>query len=213
MDNQTAVLEKRSAAKLSEARKTIAFYLTTPVVRILAKMRVAPDVISWLGLVVTGGAVVLIVTGHLFAAGWAVLLSSFFDTLDGALARYTDRTTRFGAVLDSTLDRVAEAAILVGILVFSVLYANERPVLMVLLVSVALVSSFLVSYVRARAEGMDVECEVGLFTRTERVVVLVLGLLLSGLNYALITAMSIIAVLSVITFVQRLLYAWQQTRS
>ncbi|MBI2979507.1 MAG: CDP-alcohol phosphatidyltransferase family protein [Chloroflexi bacterium] len=214
MDNQTAVLEKRgSATKLSEARKIIAFYLTHPVVRLLAKTRVAPDVISWSGLVLTGGAVALIVTGHLFAAGWVVLLSSFFDTLDGALARHTNQTTRFGAVLDSTLDRLSEAVLLLGILIFSVLNANERPVMMVSLVSVTMVGSFLVSYVRARVEGIGLQCQVGLFTRAERVVVLVLGLLLSRFDYALITALSIIAVLSFITFGQRLFDAWRQTRS
>jgi CDP-diacylglycerol--glycerol-3-phosphate 3-phosphatidyltransferase len=159
---------------------------------------------------VSVGAGVLIVTGHLFAAGFVVLAAGFFDILDGALARSTNRVTRFGAVLDSTLDRLAEAVILIGLLV---VYAREPAVAEVALVSVTLIGSQLVSYVRARAEGLGLQCEVGIFTRAERVVVLVLGLLLSQFDYALIIALAIILVFSYVTVGQRLFHVWQQTKN
>lgn len=152
----------------------------------------------------------LIITDHLFAAGFVVLLAGFCDMLDGALARRTGRVTRFGGVLDSTLDRLAEGAVLLGILV---IYAREQSILGVSIVGVALLGSVLVSYIRARAEAVGVDCEVGLFTRAERVVVLALGLLLSQIDYALIVALGIVMVLSFVTVSQRLIHVWQKTKS
>jgi len=137
-----------------------------------------------------------------------VLVAGFFDILDGALARRTKKATPFGGVLDSTLDRLSEAAVLLGILV-----AFGGSPLLVLLVFLALLGSLLVSYVRARAEGVGLECGVGLFTRAERVVVLALGLLLSGIAYALVIALAIVAVFSFFTFGQRLVYVWRQTKT
>ena len=175
----------------------------------MARTPVAPNAISWFGLLVAIGAAALVITEHLFAAGFVVLGAGFFDILDGALARSTNRTTRFGAILDSTLDRLAEAVLLLGILV---LYAREQSVTGILVVGLALIGSLLVSYIRARAEALGLECQAGLFTRAERVVVLALGLLLSQIDYALVIALAIIVVFSFITVVQRLLYVWQQIK-
>jgi CDP-diacylglycerol--glycerol-3-phosphate 3-phosphatidyltransferase len=210
LDNHSAVSEKRwSVTKLSEARKTVAYYLTQPVVRILAKTPIAPNTISWFGFLLTVGAAALIITGHIFAASFVILVAGFFDILDGALARSTNRITRFGGFLDSTLDRLAEGVLLLSVLV---LYAREQSVAGIVVVGLALVGSQLVSYIRARAEGLGLECQVGLFTRAERVIVLALGLLLSQIEYALITALSVIMVFSIITVGQRLLYVWRQTQ-
>ena len=207
----SVVLEKQTLTKLSEVRKAAASYLTQPVVRLLAKTPITPNTLTWLGFLLSAGAAVLIVTGHLFAAGFTVLISGFFDILDGALARHTNRTTHFGAVLDSTLDRLAEAALLLGILV---LYAREQSVAEILLVGIALLGSLLVSYIRARTEALGLECQVGLFTRAERVIVLALGLLLSQIDYAfLFIALAIIVVFSFFTAGQRLVYVWRQTKN
>jgi CDP-diacylglycerol--glycerol-3-phosphate 3-phosphatidyltransferase len=195
--------------RLSEVHNTTAYYLTQPVVRLLAKTPITPSAITWFGFLLAGGAAALIIIGHLFAAGFVVLIAGFFDILDGALARHTNRTTRFGAVLDSTLDRLSEAVLLLGILV---LYAMEQSVAHILLVGVALVGSMLVSYIRARAEALGLECQVGLFTRAERVVVLALGLLLNQIDNALVIALAIIVVFSFFTVGQRLIYVWQQTK-
>ena len=197
--------------KLSESRKLVAYYLTQPVAALLAKAPIiTPNVITWFGFLVTLGAAGFIITGHLFTAGLVVLLAGFFDILDGALARRTNQTTRFGALLDSTLDRLSEAVLLLSILVLNLL--RDQMTIEVLLVCLALIGSLLVSYVKARAEALDLECQVGLFTRGERVAVLALGLLLSQINYALITALSIIVLFSFITVAQRVIYVWQQTK-
>ena len=201
---------QRLMAKLTGVRKAVAHYLTEPPVRLLARTPVTPNDLTWFGFILPVGAATLITTGYLVAAGFIVLIAGFFDLLDGALARRTNRISRFGAVLDSTLDRLSEAVLLLGILI---LYAGNQSVIPVLLVFVALVGSLLVSYIRARAEALGLECQVGLFTRGERVVVLMLGLWLSQvIEYALLVALAIIAVFSFVTVVQRLLYVWQQTK-
>jgi CDP-diacylglycerol--glycerol-3-phosphate 3-phosphatidyltransferase len=202
-------------AKLAGFRKALASYLTEPVVRLLVRTPVTPNIITWLGFLLAMGAAALITAGHLVAAGLVVLVAGFLDIVDGALARHTKRTTRFGAVLDSTLDRLSEGVLLLGILGLFLL-TDEQPVLFthlarewsVLFIFVTLLGSVLVSYIRARAETLGVDCQVGLFTRGERVVVLVLGLWLNQI----IIALAIIAVLSFITAGQRLLYVWQQTK-
>ena len=202
-------------AKLAGVRKAVAYYLTEPAVRLLARTPVTPNTITWFGFLLAVGAAALITRGHLVAAGFVVLIAGFFDIVDGALARRTNQLTRFGAVLDSTLDRLSEAVLLLGILGLFLL-TEEQPVLFIflakewsiLLIFVVLISSILVSYIRARAETLGLECQVGLFTRGERVVVLVLGLWLNQL----IIALAIIAVFSFFTAGHRLLYVWQQTR-
>ena len=193
---------------LSEFRKTAGNRLTRLIVQLLAKTPVSPDVITWTGFILTLGAAALIITEHLFAAGFVVLIAGFFDMLDGALARMTNKVTRFGGILDSTLDRLSEAALLLGILV---VYAREQSMLGIIFVGLTLISSLLVSYIKARAEALGLECEVGLFTRPERVVVLAIGLLLSQIDYALIVVLGIIMVFSFFTVGQRLLHVWRQT--
>ena len=160
-------------------------------------------------LMPTAVAAALIITGHLFAAGFVVLVAGFLDMLDGALARSTGKTTRFGGILDSTLDRLSEAALLLGILF---IYASGNSVPGVVLVGLALVGSLMVSYIRARAAALDLQCEVGLFTRPERVIVLALGLLLSRFDYALTIALAIIVVFSFITVLQRVFVVWQKIK-
>jgi len=129
--------------------------------------------------------------------------------LDGALARGTGEVTRFGSILDSTLDRLSEAALLLGVLF---VYASGNSVPGAVLVGLALVGSLMVSYIRARAEALDLECEVGLFTRPERVIVLALGLLFSRFDYALTIALVIIVVFSFITALQRILNIRRQIK-
>ena len=190
--------------KLSQARKAIAYHFTQPAVRLLAKTPITPSALTWFGFLLAIGAAALIATEHLLIAGLVVLIAGFFDILDGALARHTNRTTPFGAVLDSTLDRLSEGVLLLGILV---LYAREPSITGVLLASAALLGSPLVSYIRARGEALGLECQVGLFTRPERVIVLALGLLLNQV----IIALAIIVVFSFITAGQRLIHLRRQT--
>ncbi|MBI2831822.1 MAG: CDP-alcohol phosphatidyltransferase family protein [Chloroflexi bacterium] len=201
--------QKKSTAKSSGLHDVAAHRFTLPVVRLLAKTSITPSQLTVFGFLLAVVAAVLIGTGHLFTAGLVMLLAGFFDMVDGALARYNGQATRFGGILDSTLDRLSESALLIGVLV---LYAGQQPPYAIILVSLALVSSLLVSYIRARAEGAGLKGKAGLFTRTERVVVLVLGLLLSQFEYALLIAVGIIALLSFITAGHRLFSVWQETR-
>lgn len=195
--------------KLAQTRKVTAEFLTGPVVKLIARTPLTPNAITWLGFWLTVGATALIVTGHLFAAGWLVLVAGFFDMLDGALARVTNRVTRFGGILDSTLDRLSDAVLLLGLLF---VFSREQQVAESLLVGVTLLGSLMVSYLRAKIESMGIECRVGLFTRPERAIILALGLLLSRFDYVLVIALAIIAFFSFFTVGQRLLYAWRQTR-
>ena len=196
--------------KLSQARKATAYHFTQPMVRFLARTPITPSALTWFGFLLAIGAAALIATEHLLIAGLVVLVAGFFDMLDGALARHTNQPTHFGAVLDSALDRLSDGVLLLGILT---LYAIEPSITGVLLAGAALLGSPLVSYIRARWEALGLECQVGLFTRPERVVVLALGLLLSHFNYALIIALAIIVVFSFITAGQRLVHLWRQTKN
>ena len=195
--------------KLEKTRKNISHYVTRPIASALARTPLTPNMVTWLGFCVTVVAAALIATEHLFAAGIVVLVAGFFDMLDGALARATKRVTRFGGILDSTLDRVSEAILLLGLLA---VFSRGGQTAESLLTGFALLGSLLVSYIRARMEGLGIECQAGLFTRPERVIVLALGLLLSGFDYALVIALSVITFFSYFTAGQRLIYAWKQTR-
>jgi CDP-diacylglycerol--glycerol-3-phosphate 3-phosphatidyltransferase len=196
-------------AKLAATRKVIADYVTQPIVRLLSRTPLTPNAITWLGFFITIGAAALIVTEHFLAAGIVVLVAGLFDLLDGALARVSGRVTRFGAILDSTLDRLSEAVLLLGLLA---VFAGEQQVGKSILVGVTMLGSLMVSYVRARMEGLGIECKAGLFTRPERVVILALGLLLSQFDHALVIALAIIAFFSYFTVVERMIYAWRQTK-
>lgn len=203
-------------ARLSGVRKALAYHLSEPVVSLLARTSITPNTVTWLGFLLILGAAALIVTEHLFAAGFVVLAAGFLDMLDGALARHTNRTTLFGAILDSALDRLSDAVLLLSILALFLL-AEEQSGLFSLLIkewsilvtAIALFASLLVSYIRARSEGLGIECQAGLFTRPERIIILVVGLLLNQV----VIALCIIVVFSLITAVQRLLYVRQQTKN
>jgi CDP-diacylglycerol--glycerol-3-phosphate 3-phosphatidyltransferase len=185
----------------------LAYRFTQPVVQVLARTPVTPNFLSWAGFVLALGAAALVVTGYPLYAGIVVLVAGFFDILDGALARLTQRVTPFGAVLDATLDRLSEGVILLAVLA---VYALQPSLTGVLLVGAVLISSQLVSYIRARAEAQGLECKVGIFTRAERVVVLALGLLLSYFTPALLIALAVMAVFSLVTLIQRVVHVWLQ---
>ncbi len=190
---------------LARFRKTLSYYFTDPVVKVLARTPVTPNFLTFFSLILATGAAALIVRGNLLAGGFVVLVAGFLDMLDGALARRTDRVTRFGAILDSTLDRLAEGVVLLGILYF---YTDEGSTSGILLTGAVLLTSLLVSYIKSRAEAASIKCTVGIFTRPERIIVLSLGLLINQLEIAL----SVIAAFSLFTAGQRLFYVWRQIK-
>ncbi len=195
--------------KLAEVRKSASKSLASPVVKILARTGVSPNILTWTGFVFTAVAGLLILRQEMLLAGAVVLFAGFFDMLDGTLARLTGKVTRFGGVLDSTLDRLAEAVLMLCLITS---FAINGSVFGVVLTGIGLVGSFLVSYLRARIEALGLTCqEVGLFTRSERIIVLAAGLLLAQISYVLYITLGIIAFFSLFTAVQRLLYARRQT--
>jgi len=191
--------------KPADIRKTLARRITEPLMPILSKSRLTPDNLTWIGLVINIVAAGFLATGHLVIGGLLVLVSGFFDILDGALARFTQRITRFGALLDSTFDRLSEAVLFLGLLA---LYITNDGTVEIYLIFLAMIGSFLTSYIRARAEGLGMECQVGLFTRAGRVIILALGLLLNQVFIAL----AIVVALGFVTVGQRLVYTWQQSK-
>ena len=197
-------------ANLQGFRRTLGKYLADPIVTVLVRTHISPNAVTCLGLLITIAAAVLVAIGHPFSAGFVVLFAGLFDMLDGALARRTNRVTKFGGVLDSTLDRISEAAVLIGIAIF---YVNRQSTWGVALAGITMISSQLVSYIRAKAEALNIKCEIGIFTRPERVVILSIGLLLSRFNNILLIALAIIAVLSFFTAGQRLFFVWKKTKS
>lgn len=197
--------------KLAELRKIAAQRITGPVIAVLARSRLKPNTLTWLALATSVIAAGTIVTSHLLISGVLVLLAGLLDILDGTLARLTNQTTRFGALLDSTFDRISEAVVLLGLLV---LYAREGGGVEVVLVFLAMVSSFITSYIRARAEGLGIDCPVGLFTRTERVIILALGLFWGQFyKFSILIALLVLAVFGLISICQRLMYVWQQIKT
>jgi CDP-diacylglycerol--glycerol-3-phosphate 3-phosphatidyltransferase len=189
---------------LIDIRRNLAHRITDPIVGILSKSGITPNALTFINLALNIVAAYVIATEHFIIGGILVLVSGLFDLLDGALARFTKQTTKFGAILDSTVDRISEAAILCGLLIWYI--PQEGASLEIILIFAVLIGSFLVSYIRARAEGLGWQCQVGLFTRAERVIVLAIGLLINQIFIAL----CVLVVFVFITVVQRLVYLWKQ---
>jgi len=189
---------------LINIRRNLAFRITGPVVRILSKSGITPNVLTFINLTLNIIAAYVIAAGYFLLGGVLVPVAGLFDLLDGALARFNKQTTRFGAILDSVVDRISEAAILCGLLIWYM--PQEEAGLEIILIFVVLIGSFLISYIRARAEGLGWQCQVGLFTRAERVIVLAIGLLANQIFIAL----CVLVVFVFITVVQRLVYLSKQ---
>ena len=196
---------------LAELRRIAARRIAEPLNAALVKCRLKPNTLTWFALAISLIAAGTIATNHLLIGGFLVLISGLFDILDGALARLTNQATRFGALLDSTFDRISDAVLLLGLLM---LYIRSGGTTEIVLIFLALTVSLLTSYVRARAEGLGINCPIGLFTRTERVIILALGLLLSPVyKFSIFIALLLLIVFGFVTVVQRLVYVRRQTKA
>lgn len=183
--------------------------LIEPVAGLLVKLGVSPNALTSVGTLctVTGG--LAFATGHIRTAGWIIGLTAVFDVLDGTIARRTGKATVFGAFYDSTLDRVADGALLGGIAWFYAtdpVYANRW---MLGVAMLGIIGTFLVSYTRARAEALGIDAKVGVMQRPERVTLLsapqaFFGLAFGGWIFAGVVA--ILASTAWITAVQRILF-------
>ncbi|HEV7772247.1 MAG TPA: CDP-alcohol phosphatidyltransferase family protein [Conexibacter sp.] len=174
----------------------------------LIESRLTPNAISLTGLVGNLVAAVLVWQEYFFLGGVAFILGSIMDTLDGRYSRMSGKGTPFGAFLDSTLDRIEEGIVLTAVAAY---FATQGDELAVAAVVVAVLASLMVSYTRARAEALGVECKVGIASRAVRVVILSIGLIFAkgaGLGdfELLAPAVYVLAVLSTITVFQRIFH-------
>lgn len=177
----------------------------------VGRVPVTPNQVTVIGLGLTFVAGGLVAFGHLRWAGVVLMVAGSFDILDGALARSTHASYPYGAFLDSTLDRYSEGAIYVGLAAYFVTMGGPLQRWLVLATFAALAGSFLVSYVRARAQSLGFTCETGVFARPERVVVTVVGLIFGGV--VLYTVVFLLAILTNFTALQRIREVWLQGRA
>jgi len=180
----------------TQVRKVSTRYVETPAARLLKKVGLTPNQLTMIGLLLSGATAYFLSIGLFVVGGVLLILASALDMADGSLARLQGRASAVGALLDSTADRISEATIFLGLLLF---YINPLSISEVLLIFLALISSFMVSYLRARGEGLGVDCNVGVMTRPERVLALATGLLLGQVFAALV----IIAAFSFLTALHR----------
>lgn len=195
----------RKPTSFRVASKDALLFVLHPLVRWLSVMRVRPDTLTVIGWTLAVFSAVLFATGYARIAGVVMLLGGLFDALDGAVARESNRMSSFGAFLDSTLDRLSESTIFVGLVFF---YASADRPYEALLAGTAMTFSLLTSYARARAEGLNIDCEVGLLERAGRIVILsvlsIFGLPTVGLG--------LVAAGAIVTTAQRIIHVRRATR-
>jgi CDP-diacylglycerol--glycerol-3-phosphate 3-phosphatidyltransferase len=186
--------------------------LLDAIVRMLALTRINPNVLTLMGLAVNTYAAFLFGYANgenqrrmFFYAGLVIIGSGFFDLVDGRVARASNQVTRFGGFFDSVVDRYSDASLFFGLLVF---YARGNRFFYVVLTALVMISAIMVSYARARAESLIGTCRVGFLERPERLVLLIIGALFN----VMAPVLWVIAVLSTITVVHRIVYTWQRTR-
>jgi CDP-diacylglycerol--glycerol-3-phosphate 3-phosphatidyltransferase len=188
--------------------------LVGPLARALIRAGIRPNVITTVGTMIVVGSGVAFGMGHVRLGGLLLLASGVFDILDGEVARQGGMMTTFGAFYDSTLDRVGEAAVFAGLAIYFERggVPAERQTLALAIALTGLAMSMLVSYARARAEGLGLECKVGWFERPERMVlVIVMGL--AGIGPVIPAGLLILTTFSFATAGQRMAHVWKLTRA
>jgi len=194
-------IEKLRYFYSTEARR-----LFKPLTAIIGRTRISPNLLTVSGLAMTLVAAVLVWYGYFVTAAIVFTVGSVCDMLDGAVARLSEKVSPLGAFLDSTFDRVGEGVMLTAI---ALIYARDGNLWLVAAAFVTMIGSFLVSYTRARAEALGLNCKVGLMTRPERLILLGVGLLLQKFG-VLAVVMYILAVLTAYTVLQRILHVRRQ---
>ena len=204
-DLTTSTMQKGTISMLSKYIRPMLAAPLAALTRRLHALGVTPNGVSLVGFLLTIVAAGLLAGGQLLWGGLVLWLASMFDMIDGSLARYTDQVSKFGAFLDSTLDRYSESITLLGLTVF---YASRpQSQLHLFLIFLALIGSWMVSYTRARAEGLQIECKVGILQRPERLTILITGLILGWM----LPVLWILAILTNITAIQRIYEVYIRT--
>lgn len=198
-----------------ERVKHLFLKILSPITDFFIKRRLNPNHFTTLGLIISVFAAYLFGNGDLRWGGLLMLIGGIFDIIDGRVARATNRVTKFGALYDSTLDRYSEVMIFFGLAYYFVTdpwtIGNVNiSLIAAVAVSVAIGGSIMTSYVRARAEGLGLECKVGVMQRTERVLFISFGALIH--EVALIIAIFLVAIFANITAIQRVYHIWTMER-
>jgi phosphatidylinositol phosphate synthase len=188
--------------------------LAERIVSVFRDSPITPNMLTLFGLAITAVGAFLVAVDQLLLGGIVLAFAGFFDIFDGALARATGKVYRYGAFLDSTVDRYSEGVVYLGIMIY---FLNHHDGVRPAIVLIALAGSYLVSYVRARAQSLGFSCDVGILARPERVVIIVAGLLLESFvrlsPSPLTIALVVLAIGTNFTAVQRVWVVWQQNRA
>lgn len=170
----------------------------------LKNHNINPNVFTALGLIFAYISCLFIAMGHNIIAGFALLISGIFDLLDGAMARVSNRVTSFGGFFDSVLDRYSDLFVLYGIVIF---FIKRSELIYCLITIIAIIGVAIIPYVKARAEAASIKCNTGILERPERIIILLIGLFFNLLSFAIM----VIAVLSHITVIQRIVFVWKES--
>src|SRR3974390_503368 len=181
-------------------------WLLEKIVAVVASTGINPNLLTFFGLLVNCWAAFLFAIGRFRSGALVIFFAAFLDMLDGQVARREKRVTAFGAFFDSTLDRYSDMALYMGLLVY---YAEAGREYYVILAAVATAGSVMVSYSRARAESLIPLCKVGFMERPERLVLLIIG----GFFNRMAQVLWVIAIVSTITVIHRIIYTWQETKA
>ena len=193
-----------TGASRERARRAVSDYVELPVARLMERVGLTPNLVTLIGLLIAVGGAWLVAVGQWWAGGIVVLFGGVFDMFDGALARMTGRASKFGALLDSVVDRVSEAVALFGVLAFYLISDND---IGAALAYAAIIGSLMVSYMRARSEGLGIECKVGVMTRPERVAAIGFGLIAAHwIPVVMPVVLGTIGALTAFTAVHRLIH-------
>ena len=193
-----------TGASRERARRAVSDYVELPVARLMERVGLTPNLVTLIGLLIAVGGAWLVAVGNWWAGGIVVLFGGVFDMFDGALARMTGRASKFGALLDSVVDRVSEAVALFGVLAFYLISDND---IGAALAYAAIIGSLMVSYMRARSEGLGIECKVGVMTRPERVAAIGFGLIAAHwIPIVMPVVLGTIGALTAFTAVHRLIH-------
>ncbi|WP_205701372.1 CDP-alcohol phosphatidyltransferase family protein [Herpetosiphon llansteffanensis] len=172
---------------------------------ILGRLGITPNMVTLIGVLLTAGVAAVLANGNLQVGGVLLILASIFDLFDGALARATNQSSRFGAFFDSIMDRYSEAVVFFGLLMFIHTKMTGNTTLALTLVYASIIGSIMVSYARARAEGLDIPCETGWLGRPERITILSTCLIFGWL----MAALWILAIFTNFTAIQRIYHVWR----
>ncbi|MBN2104396.1 CDP-alcohol phosphatidyltransferase family protein [bacterium] len=196
-----------SEAVITDKVKKQYYSIVDPLINLFIRLNAHPNIFTMIGLVLSIIASVFAGMGIFRIAGLFLLISGMCDSIDGTIARRSGQTTKFGALLDSTLDRYSEMFVFFGLAFY---FMKDHAYLTSMALAIGLGGSLMVSYIRARAEGLGFKCSIGLMQRAERIILLAFGAITT--ETVLIMSIWIIAILSNVTAIQRVAFIWKIDR-